>query len=109
MMKKVIKTTHTEEKSRIGNLISLIRKNRKMRQRDLAERAGISMATILEMEKGRANITFDNMLDIEEALAVPFGYIHFKAFLSSNMLNIDEKVYSQLVKDLAMKRVEKSK
>ena len=76
-----------------------------MRQRDLAERAGISMATILEIEKGRANITFDNMLDIEEALAVPFGYIYTKAFVSRKMLDIDEEISGQLLKDFVMKRL----
>lgn len=103
-MKKVIKTTHCEEKIKIGNVISSIRKNRKMRQRDLAERAGISMATILEIEKGRANITFDNMLDIEEALDVPFGYIYTKAFVSKKMLDIDEQISGQLLNDLVMKQ-----
>lgn len=108
-MNKIIKTSHAEEKLKIGNVIASIRKSRKMRQRDLAEQAGISMTTILEIEKGRANITFDNMLDIAEALGVPFGYIYFKAFLSANMLNLDEKISCQLVKDFVMKIVKEIK
>lgn len=45
------------------------------------------------------------MLDIEEALAVPFGYIYTKAFVSRKMLDIDEEISGQLLKDFVMKRL----
>lgn len=56
----------------LGQLVVLHRKQRKMRQVDLAKRLGMSRQTIAKIEKGDAGITIGSYLTALWLLDIPF-------------------------------------
>jgi len=59
-----------ELQSQVGEQLRLHRKNRRMTQPELAERAGIGLATLVRLENtGQANLS--NVLRVMRALRLP--------------------------------------
>ena len=59
----------------IGQAIVTIRKARKMTQKELAERCGMSQNALVAIEKGRAQPPMGTMKRWQEVLGVPQSYI----------------------------------
>lgn len=57
--------THLEH---IGNTIKTLRKSKKLTQQELAEAAGVRLATISDIEAGKANFQFNTLVCIATAL-----------------------------------------
>lgn len=57
--------THLEH---IGENIKELRRSRKLTQQELAEAAGVRLATISEIEAGKANFQFNTLVRIATAL-----------------------------------------
>lgn len=58
-----------------GKAIVTIRKARKMTQKELAERCGMSQNAILALEKGQSYPPIETLKKIQAALNVPQSYI----------------------------------
>lgn len=58
-------TTHLEH---IGDNIKKLRKYRELTQQELAEAAGVRLATISDIESGKANFQFNTLVRIAAAL-----------------------------------------
>lgn len=58
-------TIHLEH---IGNNIKELRKFRNMTQQQLADEAGVRLATISDIESGKANFQFNTLVRIANAL-----------------------------------------
>jgi transcriptional regulator with XRE-family HTH domain len=61
----------TSEAQRFGAQVRFRRRAREMTQAQLAERAGVSRATIARIETGEANPDLDTMSKIARGLGVP--------------------------------------
>ena len=59
----------------IGQAIVTIRKARKMTQKELAERCGMSQNALVAIEKDRSQPPMETMKRLQEALGVPQSYI----------------------------------
>ena len=59
----------------IGQAIVTIRKARKMTQKELAERCGISQNALVELEKNRSRPAMATLKKLQAALDVPQSYI----------------------------------
>ena len=59
----------------IGQAIVTIRKARKMTQKELAERCGMSQNALVAIEKNRSQPPMETMKRLQEALGVPQSYI----------------------------------
>lgn len=59
----------------IGQAIVTIRKARKMTQKELAERCGISQNALVELEKNRSRPAMATLKKLKNALGVPQSYI----------------------------------
>ena len=63
----------------IGKAIVTIRKARKMTQKELAERCGMSQNAILSLEKSQSYPSMKTLKKIQTALDVPQSYLHLYA------------------------------
>ena len=59
----------------IGQAIVTIRKARKMTQKELAERCGMSQNALVTIEKDRSQPPMETMKRLQKALGVPQSYI----------------------------------
>ena len=59
----------------IGQAIVTIRKARKMTQKELAGRCGMSQNALVELEKSRCRPAMATLRKLQEALGVPQSYI----------------------------------
>jgi XRE family aerobic/anaerobic benzoate catabolism transcriptional regulator len=59
--------------SAIGNRVRLLRSERGMTRRALAQRSGLSERFVAELEAGRANISVVNLSELARVLGVPAG------------------------------------
>ena len=59
----------------IGQAIVTIRKARKMTQKELAERCGMSQNALVTLEKNRSHPTMETIKKLQAALDVPQSYI----------------------------------
>jgi len=59
----------------IGQAIVTIRKARKMTQKELAERCGMSQNALVDIEKNRSQPPMGTMKRLQEVLGVPQSYI----------------------------------
>jgi transcriptional regulator with XRE-family HTH domain len=59
----------------IGERVREIRKELGLRQRDVADRSGLSTETVSRVERGVQGVTFPNVVRIADALDVPFNRI----------------------------------
>ncbi len=55
----------------LGDRITNIRKERNMKQYELAEKAGLANSTVCDIEKGRLSPSLKTLQKIAEALDVP--------------------------------------
>lgn len=91
----------------VGMNIKRLRKERKMTQGDLAEKAGIQRETISKYESGKLTPPPYNLESIEKALKVPAGTLAQKVAIAipdtsallrnKRLLNLLLKDYSQVV------------
>lgn len=58
----------SEKTKLVGARIRLLRLERNLAQNDVAEKIGISQAHLSNIEKGRNNITLENLLRLHEVL-----------------------------------------
>ena len=59
----------------IGQAIVTIRKARKMTQKELAERCGMSQNALVDLEKNRSHPPMETLKKLQAALNVPQSYI----------------------------------
>lgn len=59
----------------VGSKIRDSRKRLRLRQRDLAEIAGVTLRALTELEKGRANPTLKQLSKILEVLGLEFRVV----------------------------------
>jgi len=64
-----------EIESQIGRRVRAVRTELGLRQRDVAERAGLSAETVSRIERGVQGVTFPNVARLADALEVPFAVI----------------------------------
>lgn len=91
----------------IGETIKHIRKEKKIKQGDLAEKSGISQTYLSQIEKGVKVPTVDILEKISNAIGMPFAVLSFLS-LDSSMIPDDKKdvydkfqpVISGLIKDI---------
>ena len=76
----------SEKTKLVGERIRLVRLSKKMQQKDVAEKIGISQAHLSNIEKGRNNITLENLLKLHEVLGCP---------VSSFFVDIDGKALGE--------------
>ena len=57
---------------RLGRQIRMIREQEKLTQKDVAEKADISLRTYVSIETGTGNPTLTNIIAIGSALGYPF-------------------------------------
>ncbi len=57
----------------IGEKVLLRRKHLRLRQRDLAELAGVTLRGLTDLERGKANPTLNQLLKIAEVLGLELG------------------------------------
>lgn len=81
-----------ETKNVIAQNIRKYRKERKMTQKDLAEKIGVSISAVSNWEKGNNVMTIDNLFDVCNALDVPI----------SKMSDVDNFQCSQTEKELIL-------
>jgi len=62
-------------KQEIGEKIRLRRKLLRLRQRDLAELAGVTLRGLTELERGQANPTINQLSKIVEILGLEFRVV----------------------------------
>lgn len=59
-----------DARRKLGMKIAELRKSQRFTQRDFAEMVGINRTYLIDVEHGRRNIAFDNMMKISEGLGV---------------------------------------
>lgn len=69
----------------IGQAIVTIRKARKMTQKQLAERCGMSQNAIVSLEKNRAHPPMETIKKLQTALSVPQSFIMLYAIEDSDI------------------------
>lgn len=52
----------------IGKMVLMMRTQRELTQQELSIKAGVSLPTVIGIEKGTANFTIDNLVKIAGAL-----------------------------------------
>lgn len=67
----------------LGNKIRQRRKLLRLRQRDLAELAGVTLRGLTELENGRANPTLNQLSKIFEVLGLEFRVVERAAHATS--------------------------
>lgn len=67
----------------LGNKIRQRRKLLRLRQRDLAELAGVTLRGLTELENGRANPTLNQLSKILEVLGLEFRVVERAAHATS--------------------------
>lgn len=108
MITKNVKINHDEEKKVFGLALMKIRQEKQIRLKQLAGLSGVSLTTLKRMEKGTANITFENMLDIACALEVSMAYICLCAYSYEKEVEVTDAHLQELGHKLlaqAVKRV----
>jgi len=70
-MARTYLTQNQEAVSLLGKLIKLARKQRKMSEKELAERAGISRATLQKIEKGDMTCIIGLVFEVAALVGVP--------------------------------------
>lgn len=93
---------HAEEKAKLGKAIADLRFEKDMSQKSLAKKAMIAVSTLLEIEKGRANITLDIILDIADALDVSLLYLIIRTCEKDKLLQVKSSECEKLVHDLVI-------
>mgnify|MGYP006288169645 CR=1 FL=1 len=63
----------TNSVDNIGNKISMIRKNKNISQRELAQKANLSQSFISHLEHGKRNPTLNTLQSIAHALDIPLN------------------------------------
>ncbi len=64
-----------EETVRLGKRIAELREDRGMTQKDLADRAGLSVTFLSEVENGKRNISMGKLLSIADQLETTTDYL----------------------------------
>ncbi len=64
-------------KIRLGNCVKEERIRRNLTQQELAEKVGLSVRTIADLENYKANLQYDTLYPIIHYLALPVEYIFF--------------------------------
>ena len=67
----------------IGEKVRLRRRKLHLRQRDLAELAGVTLRGLTELENGRANPTINHLTKIAEVLGLELRLLEKSAHASS--------------------------
>ncbi len=67
----------------LGPAVQLLRKRRGLRQRDLAEAAGLGRTTVVQLEGGGANATWDTLCRVLLALGATLLDLHEAILLTS--------------------------
>lgn len=67
---------------KIGENIRLIRLNKKMAQKSLAQKSCLATSTLCDIEKGRSNPSVESLERIARALGVPVSFL-----MASNYVN----------------------
>lgn len=63
----------SEKAKLVGERIRLLRLSKKLQQKTVAEKIGLSQAHLSNIEKGRNNITLENLLRLHEVLGCPMA------------------------------------
>ena len=85
----------------LGEVISEIRRDRKMTQAQLSIKAGVARSTLSDVEQGSRNVMIKNLLDVLVALDVPLEYTLLRAAEERKALpKEDGTVCSKIVHDL---------
>lgn len=91
----------------IGNTISNLRKEKKIKQMDLAKISGISQTYLSQIEKGVKTPTIDILEKISFALGIPYPVLSFLS-IDKNDISDDKKeafskfepVISSIIKEI---------
>ena len=67
----------------IGQKVRTRRKVLRLRQRDLAELAGVTLRGLTDLERGRANPTLKQLAKIADVLGLEFNLIERSRYASS--------------------------
>lgn len=62
-------------KQKVGEKIRKLRKNKKMRLKDLAKKSRLAISTMCDIEKGRSNPSLESLERIAEALEVSTAFL----------------------------------
>ena len=84
----------------IGQAIVTIRKARKMTQKQLAERCGMSQNALVDLEKNRSRPAMATLKKLQEALGVPQSYIMLYSIEDCDIPEDKLKTAKQLLEPL---------
>jgi transcriptional regulator with XRE-family HTH domain len=80
----------------IGDTIKLCRDRRKMNQRDLASRAGLSVSYLSLIEQGKRTPNLEVLEDIAAGLDLPLNLLIFLASDKTELAGVDETIVEKL-------------
>ena len=72
---------HTNDAQELGSILALIRKEKAISQRALAEKTGFVYSTIVKIESKKSIISIDTMLKIVDVLGYTVGCVHLCYYL----------------------------
>ena len=89
-----------KELKRIGEVIAELRKDHKLTQAILAERAGIAKSTLANIELGNFNFEISSLLSVLDALDEPVVYVLYRAVVEPklNIADVKDRVFMDVVK-----------
>jgi transcriptional regulator with XRE-family HTH domain len=80
----------------IGSAIQLARAKRKLSQRELADRAGISVSYLSLLERGKRDPPLSTLQKIASGLGVPLEILFFLAAESGELTGLSRELSGQL-------------
>ncbi|MFZ7120701.1 MAG: helix-turn-helix domain-containing protein [Eubacteriaceae bacterium] len=86
------------EKYRIGIMLKKIRKSRSLTLKMLAEKSGLSISYISDIERNRANPSLERLNDLSQALDIPISVLlgeNLDYQTSQKSLTIKDEGYDQ--------------
>lgn len=80
----------------IGSTIKLCRDRRKLSQKDLAEKSGLSVSYLSLIEQGKRTANLEVLESIAAGLGLPLNVLIFLASDKSELAGIDETIAEKL-------------
>ncbi len=80
-----------KELKRIGEVIAELRKDHKLTQALLAERAGIAKSTLANIELGNFNFEISSLISVLGVLDEPVVYVLYRAIVEPKLIVADVK------------------
>ena len=95
-----VKKNYDWQLQKLGAVISEVRHDKNLTQIQLAEKAGVSRATLVSLESGSHDVMIKNLLDVLVALEVPLEYVLLRSAQERKALKFKGDIYQSIVKSM---------